>query len=913
MTVAPFRAFSGETGGAVAVVDDITERVRGVESQRFLAEAGRVLAGSLDQSEIATGAVRLAVPWLADWCTLEVFGSGGRLRRLAVAHADAGRERLLRGLRPGFAFGVGVAADPAVVTLIREIDDALVGRVAGSRREHSLLCRLAPRSAVVAPLTARGRALGMMLLVRSAGRDPCDELEAATVEAFARQAAVAIANASLYAASREAQLVAEEAAGRTRRLQCATAALSEAVTPLQVAEVLVGQGVAAVGADAGFVRLLSQDRAWLELAASVGFAEAFVRGHGRLSIESGFPGADVANDGKARWFESSAAIEAAYPEFAAVAARQGALAMVPLRFASGPRGVIALAFEEERPFAHEERELLAALATLCAQALERAELFEAEQEARSRAESVSERIGHLQAITAGLNLAKAPSEVADVIIDQALAALGAAAGAIALISNDGRTFTTLRAVDTNGEPVAVWRRFPADLRLPLTEAVRTGKPILVETLAERYRRFPDILTVSRFSADGALVVLPLRVEGRVFGGLGLSFAEERGFDEEELEFLMTVAEKCAQALERARLYEDELEAHRIAEEAREQYRFLLGALDAERRSLGQLVERLHEGVIAVRRDGTIAFSNTRAAEFLEGLSEKSPLPKEWLGFPLRAFALALFDTTARREAPVGDVTNGDFYSLTGLPAGEAETALLVINDLSERERREQAAREFVANAAHELRTPVASIAVAVEALQAGAKEEPERRDEFLGHIERESARLARLARSLLVLARTQAGAEPPPCTKLRLRPLLAEILAGVGRKDGVDIVLSCPPRLEVTSNRELLEHAILNLAVNALRHTGSGTVRMVASAGPAGGAVIEVRDSGPGIPPEQQERVFERFYRVATDRSDGFGLGLAITRQAVEVLGGRVVLESTPQVGTTVRLELPAEPGGAGG
>jgi signal transduction histidine kinase len=123
-------------------------------------------------------------------------------------------------------------------------------------------------------------------------------------------------------------------------------------------------------------------------------------------------------------------------------------------------------------------------------------------------------------------------------------------------------------------------------------------------------------------------------------------------------------------------------------------------------------------------------------------------------------------------------------------------------------------------------------------------------------------------------------------------------------------VLSCPPQLTVTSNRELLEHAILNLAVNALHHTECGTVEVVAERRGDGGVMIDVRDPGPGIPPEYHQRVFERFYRMEAGQSGGFGLGLAITREAVEALGGRVLLESTPSVGTTVRLELPNAAGG---
>jgi Signal transduction histidine kinase len=101
--------------------------------------------------------------------------------------------------------------------------------------------------------------------------------------------------------------------------------------------------------------------------------------------------------------------------------------------------------------------------------------------------------------------------------------------------------------------------------------------------------------------------------------------------------------------------------------------------------------------------------------------------------------------------------------------------LIVLDDLTEQGRRELAEREFVANAAHELRTPLTTIIGAVEVLQAGAKDDPLERDRFLAHIERESARLARLARALLTLARAHAGQERPRSEPIALRPLLQEV------------------------------------------------------------------------------------------------------------------------------------------
>src|SRR5205085_4688448 len=121
----------------------------------------------------------------------------------------------------------------------------------------------------------------------------------------------------------------------------------------------------------------------------------------------------------------------------------------------------------------------------------------------------------------------------------------------------------------------------------------------------------------------------------------------------------------------------------------------------------------------------------------------------------------------------------------GSRAAEADTVLVVRDDLSEQERRELAEREFVSNAAHELRTPLTTIIGAVEVLQAGAKDDPAERDRFLGHIEREAERLARLARALLTLARAHAGQERPRVEAVTLAGLLLDVAEELRPRAGV--------------------------------------------------------------------------------------------------------------------------------
>ncbi|MFL5960522.1 MAG: ATP-binding protein [Gaiellaceae bacterium] len=340
------------------------------------------------------------------------------------------------------------------------------------------------------------------------------------------------------------------------------------------------------------------------------------------------------------------------------------------------------------------------------------------------------------------------------------------------------------------------------------------------------------------------------------------------------------------------------------ERMRRQLRRSFRRLEAERDRLRLLLERLHEGVLTIDQDLVVHFANTEARRLLGGrLREGDALPEPWQGFDLREFAQGLFDerATVTQVHVTPDETHA--YGVVGIPSQpETDWALLVVDDLTEQERRELAEREFVSNAAHELRTPLTTIIGAVEVLQAGAKEDPVERDRFLAHIERESGRLARLARAMLTLARAHSGQEPPRVEAVELGPLVREVAAGLRPHEGVAVDVDVPDGLAVDANRDLLEQALRNLGENAAKHTARGSVALRAYA--AGGTVtLEVEDSGPGIRPEVQRHVFDRFYRGERD-AHGFGLGLAIVRESVRTLGGRIELDSSPGEGTVFRIFL---------
>jgi signal transduction histidine kinase len=216
-----------------------------------------------------------------------------------------------------------------------------------------------------------------------------------------------------------------------------------------------------------------------------------------------------------------------------------------------------------------------------------------------------------------------------------------------------------------------------------------------------------------------------------------------------------------------------------------------------------------------------------------------------------------------------------------------------------------AQREFLANAGHELRSPLAGIASAVDVLQHGAKEIPAERDRFLDHIERQTRCLDRLLGSLMTIATAQVEGAGPRLGVVMVRPLLEDVVSAARCERAAEYAVSCAPAVAVASDRALLEVALLNVVRNAARHTRDGRVRIIARSAPPGGALaIDVRDAGPGIAPEHRSRAFERFVGERAGHADGLGLGLAIARQAIELAGGTIELRAGLGGGTTVRVAL---------
>jgi signal transduction histidine kinase len=237
---------------------------------------------------------------------------------------------------------------------------------------------------------------------------------------------------------------------------------------------------------------------------------------------------------------------------------------------------------------------------------------------------------------------------------------------------------------------------------------------------------------------------------------------------------------------------------------------------------------------------------------------------------------------------------------------------LVLQDVTEARRSEAVRRDFVANVGHELKTPVGALSLLAEAIEQAA-DDPEAVQRFAGRIAHEADRLSRLVRELIDLSRLQ-GAEPlPELVPVEVDRVIAESVdrtRTAARAKALDIAVGGEHGLVVRGVEGQLCTAVTNLLANAVAYSeGEGRIAVAARAR-SGFAEIAVTDSGIGIPRQDRQRVFERFYRVDQSRASstgGTGLGLAIVKHVASNHGGSVTVWSEEGLGSTFTLRIPLD------
>lgn len=243
---------------------------------------------------------------------------------------------------------------------------------------------------------------------------------------------------------------------------------------------------------------------------------------------------------------------------------------------------------------------------------------------------------------------------------------------------------------------------------------------------------------------------------------------------------------------------------------------------------------------------------------------------------------------------------------------DADHTLLLVDDISNAVRVDAMRRDFVANVSHELKTPVGALLLLADAVQS-AIDDPDALTRFTERIQTEAQRLSSLVRDLTDLSRLQAADVTMHAASTPVDRVVAEAIDTtrlLAQSKRIDVRQEIPEGLMVFADEEQLATALRNLLVNAINYSPSFTKVTVTAIDLGGHVEISVSDEGIGISPEEQPRIFERFYRTDPARSresGGTGLGLAIVKHICSAHGGEVVVTSVPEHGSTFTLRFPQQ------
>jgi len=341
----------------------------------------------------------------------------------------------------------------------------------------------------------------------------------------------------------------------------------------------------------------------------------------------------------------------------------------------------------------------------------------------------------------------------------------------------------------------------------------------------------------------------------------------------------------------------------------------IGELSADKQRIEAIVAAMSAGIVVFDQAARVELSNENIRKLLDVHGEtQGKMPMELVRHP--SLEKAVREALAGIDVPPVDLTTGSGRVLSAKAApvrslsGETELAVVVFHDLTEIRRTEKMRKDFIANVSHEFKTPLTSIRGYAETLIDTPDHDSRHLREFLETIQRNATQLQALVEDLLVLAQLESE---PPVEKKSIVPgdLVKEQIASRRRslaEKNIEVEIHCASG-EILADRDRLARALSNLLDNAIHYNKPGGLIRISCRQERGSFVLDIQDTGTGIPQSDLVRVFERFYRVEKSRtrdSGGTGLGLAIARHAVESQGGTISVESKLGTGSTFTITLPA-------
>jgi PAS domain S-box-containing protein len=685
------------------------------------------------------------------------------------------------------------------------------------------------------------------------------------------------------------------------RLQAAADALATARTPQEVLDAVLSEGVRAAEARSGLIATLSQDGESLNVIASRGYNLESIAPYQSFSLAGNFPLSEAVRTGQGVFIGSGEEQDARYPELVGGMQPRHALVCLPLVGHAGPIGGLVFSFASDQEFTAERRALKFALARQAGLALERSLI--AEKEAKLR-----ERLAFLDAstalLTSSLDLRETLDRLASLAIPQlsdwcTISVVDEETGLIEQIvvaHQDPERKRWAEDVQRRTRPIHLDDEFDLTARV-----IRTGEPVFLpvvpqQLLDEAVERDPEAARALEEISIRSAITVALSAGSRHLGALTL-VAEQREFGEEDFELAQHLSSRAAIALENARLY-----------------------AETERRADAALaLAYVGDGVVLLDHSGRVRFWNSAAAAITGVRSEQATgrlaeevLPS-WAELTRMAeLAGPAAPSRARSVTLPFETATGDrWVSVTGVAFDEG--VVYALRDVTDERLLERARSDFVATASHELRTPLAAVYGAARTLRRTDIELPsDQRDRFLEIIESETERLTAIVSQILLAGQLEEGRVDLATSATDLRGLAESVLDSTRVRAPVEVELKLDPggvSAVALADEDKLRQVLVNLLDNAVKYSPDGGEVAVELGSAPGLVTLTVRDAGLGIPAGEQERIFEKFYRLdpaLTRGVGGSGLGLYISRELVSRMGGRMSVRSRPGEGAAFTVELPA-------
>jgi signal transduction histidine kinase/CheY-like chemotaxis protein/putative methionine-R-sulfoxide reductase with GAF domain len=772
------------------------------------------------------------------------------------------------------------------------------------------------QSGLLVPLVLDDEIAGALYVVWRTTRRTFPAAELARVDAIAAQVALVLRNARLYETGCRQR-------GRLEALVEVSRRIAAVHEPDEILSLIVNEASRLVGAEASAVRLIEGDELVL---AAVNEGAASIRAFPRTKAADSLSGLvvtgtrpvvieDLAHDQRHDPRHARSALDSGYRSFLGV----------PLRAHGRTIGALNIYTKTPRHFTDEEVSLLTTFADQASLGIEKGQLYAERERRRREAEALAE-VGRLLSETLD-------AEVVGQRIADAVRSLLEVRSSVVYHLDIESGALVAAAVSGDTEPVQRGTVFPHGTGV-VALAMHARRPVATPDLLSDPRVTIHPTMRARFEQGRfrSVLAVPLGVEDRVIGALGVGDVAGRVFSDEEVRTVEAFAAQAALALRNARLHGESEQRRRQAEVLSAENARVLEEAEHRKTLLEQVFAATSDGILVLDLNGRITALNRRGGDLLalnpelavgqvftaiaERLGKRGTWSEPRPGGltaavravdETRAGDLAIAAPGARtlhwQSAPTRDAT------------GAAVGITITFRDVTQEREVSRMKSDFVSFVTHQLRTPLSGIRWMLE-LAGQESTVPDEAAACLADARQAAERLIGLVNDLLDISRLESGRLNVALQRTSLAELTDSVVGDLGPLvrerghrlsiEGADTVPS------VVADPQLLRQVIVNLVSNAIKYQHPGGTIAIRMGRDGQQARWEVRDAGIGIPPEAQPHLFEKFYRAdnaTTLETEGTGLGLYLVRLIVEHFGGRIWCESAEGQGSTFVFALPARGG----